>query len=60
MNLRRYINGNISDSPQFYNESFCNLVFDYIGITGGLTNEDIEFLKENDYTAEDFDIKTVI
>jgi hypothetical protein len=54
MNLRDYVNSKISDSAQFYNESFCSLVFDYIGITGGLTNEDITFLKENDYTAEDF------
>ena len=54
--LKDYIESNISveKSSDYYNESFCNLVFDYIGSMGELTKEDIKYLNKNEYDVSDF------
>lgn len=56
--LKQYIEDNIGydKDHQFYNESFCNLTFDYLGMTGyEITTQDKEYLEENGYTVENFD-----
>lgn len=54
--LREYIKNNIDmdESDIYYNESFCNIVFDYLGSKGEFSSEDILYLKENNYSPEDF------
>lgn len=55
--LKKYIEENVDKNKEdkYYNESFCNLVLDYIG-SFELTKEDVEFLKLNNYDVEDFEI----
>ena len=51
--LEKYINDNIDKNDKFYNESFCNIVYDYIG-SYGLTLNDVYFLHKNNYDMYDF------
>lgn len=55
-NLEAYIRKNINrkESDIYYNESFCNLVFDYLGSKGEFTDKDIKFLINNGYSEADF------
>lgn len=55
--MDEYINNNINmgKDDDFYNESFCNLVLDYLGSKGEFSKEDEIFLNENGYDVEDFD-----
>lgn len=56
-NLKSFVEGNINyeKDHMFYNESFCNLVFDYLGSMGcEITKQDEEYLKVNGYSIEDF------
>lgn len=56
LNLEQYINDNINLKKDdiYYNEAFCNMTFDYVGICDGLTKKDIEFLNNNGYSKLDF------
>ena len=55
-NLEAYIRKNIKrkESDMYYNESFCNLVLDYLGSKGEFTDKDIKFLINNGYSEADF------
>lgn len=55
MNLRNYMRENNTTSKDniFYNETFCNIVYDYLS-SCDFTEEDREYLKENEYSEEDF------
>lgn len=54
--LETYIRKNINmkKSNIYYNETFCNLVFDYLGSKGDFTQKDIDFLISNGYSETDF------
>ncbi|MBP3928735.1 MAG: hypothetical protein J6D47_04065 [Peptostreptococcaceae bacterium] len=54
--LETYIRKNIDmdKSNIYYNESFCNLVLDYLGSKGEFTQQDIKFLVNNGYSEADF------
>lgn len=56
INLRDYLTKNIDryKNDAFYNESFCHIIDDYLGMMGEFSDDDISFLKENDYLPEDF------
>lgn len=57
-NLKSFIEENIDyeKDHMFYNESFCNLVFDYLGSMGyEITKQDEEYLRANGYSVEDFE-----
>lgn len=55
-NLETHIRKNIDmeKSNIYYNESFCNLVLDYLGSVGEFTQQDIKFLVNNGYSETDF------
>ena len=55
MNLRVYMqyNNKLDKDNIYYNETFCNVVLDYLGSCEP-TKEDCMFLNENDYSIEDF------
>ena len=55
-NLETHIGKNIDmeKSNIYYNESFCNLVLDYLGSVGEFTQQDIKFLVNNGYSETDF------
>lgn len=56
--LRSFIEENIDYEKEhiFYNESFCNLTFDYLGSMGyEITKEDEKYLKECGYSVGDFE-----
>ena len=55
-NLEAYIRKNIKrkESDMYYNESFCNLVLDYLDSKGEFTDKDIKFLINNGYSEADF------
>ena len=56
MNLENYIKNNISykKGDEFYNESFCSLVLDYLGSYEDFSEEDKEYLLKNGYEESDF------
>lgn len=39
---------------RWYDEGIVYAVQDYYGCTGGFTEDDVEFLKENGFISEDF------
>ena len=56
--LEDYINNNIElkQGEKFFNESFCNLVFDYLSMKGyEITKTDKKYLEKNGYIIEDFE-----
>ena len=55
-NLETHIRKNVDmeKSNIYYNESFCNLVLDYLGSVGEFTQQDIKFLVNNGYSETDF------
>ena len=55
--LRHEVNKiEINKDNVYYNESFCHVVYDYLGSKGieNLTEDDLLVLKENDYDIGDF------
>lgn len=56
LNLKEYMeleNKEDKRSP-LYNETFYNIVLNYLGCMGEFLEEDIKFINDNDYTIEDF------
>ena len=55
-NLRSYVKENITENinSNYYWEEFDYIVLDYISSMGEFTNDDIQFLFENNLSAEDF------
>lgn len=55
--LRKYINCNLTKGKEdpYYNESFCNITGDYLGSKGEFSEDDVLFLKENEYSPSDFE-----
>lgn len=55
MSLKRYMKENMifKSEHDYYNESFCNIVLDYISCYE-LTLNDIKFLNLNKYSMYDF------
>lgn len=49
--MAEYINNNINmeKDDDFYNESFCNLVLDYLGSKGEFSKDDVEDFDNEDY-----------
>ncbi|ENY8911933.1 TPA: hypothetical protein KRE72_002944 [Clostridioides difficile] len=57
ISLREYIDNEIGKMDKddiYYNESFCNIVDDYLSSVIIIKDDDIIFLKENEYSLEDF------
>lgn len=52
--LEAYIRDNIEENDKFYNESFCNLIMDYMSMRD-LREQDLYFLEKNGYSLADFD-----
>lgn len=59
INLENYINDNVGmkEDDTYYNESFCNLVFEYVGMMGTFSEEDKNYLVSKGYTELDFVIE---
>lgn len=55
-NLRTHVQTRIHKSKDdpYYNESFCNLVIEYLGGNGEFSEDDVAFLNENEYSVTDF------
>lgn len=55
-NLKSFMerNNDTNKSSEYYGESFCNIVFDYLGSYGGFSKEDLFFLRENGYSEGEF------
>ena len=55
-NLRSYVKENITENinSNYYWEEFDFIVLDYISSMGELTDDDIQFLFENNLSPEDF------
>lgn len=56
LNLRQYmeLENKVNKNNDSYNETFCNIVFDYLGCMGEFSKDDEKFLNDNDYVIEDF------
>lgn len=56
LNLKQYmeVENKKSVDDDFYNETFANVVYDYLGSMGEFSENDIKFLNDNDYDTEDF------
>lgn len=56
MTLEKYINKNIEEdeSSIYYNESFCNLVLEYLGSYEIFSKEDEIYLNNKGYSKDDF------
>ena len=56
LNLKQYMKlENKRDvNDDFYSESFANIVYDYLGSMGEFSEDDVKFLNDSGYDAEDF------
>lgn len=54
--LESYVNENIDkdEDDKFYNESFCNIVFDYVSMMGEFNHNDKVYLESKGYDYTDF------
>lgn len=54
--LKGYIEKNIDKEINdiFYNESFCNLVLEYLSLVNEFSSDDVNYLTLNGYNLEEF------
>ena len=59
-NLRSYVKENITENinSDYYWEEFDNIVLDYISSMGEFTDDDMQFLFENNLSPEDFKLRS--